>query len=104
MKVGHVNVNNLSNKLNYISNLLDVNCLDCLGISESWLTPDTSDSFVSLPNYNICRADSLSGSRIHGVAMYIRCNIKYLKIDCTVDNVLIVYLVDYCIYLVTWLI
>ena len=67
----HINVNNLSNKLNELNLFLNTNSVDFLGVSESWLTDDTPDSFINIPGYNIFRADCPENIRKHGVAVYI---------------------------------
>ena len=50
--VGHGNVNNLSNKVNHIKNLLEDNKVDILCVSETWLRADVFDSTVNIPGYS----------------------------------------------------
>ena len=81
--------------------LLINNNIDFLGISETWLTSSVENSFLSIPGYEIVRHDSPSQRRKHGVAVYLRNHLKFNIIDCNIDNVLIIYLVDLCLYIVT---
>ena len=97
----HVNLNSLINKLYHVNMLLNNNNIDFLGISETWLTNSVTDSFLVIPGYEIVRHDSPSQRRKHGVAVYIRNNLKFNVISCNVDNVLIIYLVDLCLYIIT---
>ena len=99
--VGHVNLNCLSNKLAHVEFLLKENKVDILGISETWLLPEVTDSFVSIDNYVILRRDDPSSSRKHGVAMFIRDDLKYERIECEMKNVIIIKLLICDIYVVT---
>ena len=101
LNIAHVNLNNLTNKTNFVYNFLCSSNVDILGISESWLTSEISDSSVLFPNYDIVRCDSLDGVRKHGVALYIRKSIKYIVIDCDLSNIVVVYLHDFHIYVIT---
>ena len=97
----HVNLNSLTNKLNYVKNLLQSQNIDVLGISETWLVSEVSDSFISIPGYNLIRADSPSGIRKHGVALYIKVNIQFDFISVTIPNVIVIFLPYYKLYVIT---
>ena len=101
LKICHVNVNCLSNKISHISNLLSTNCIDYIGISESWLTSELASSFLSIYPYVLCRADSPSQTRIHGVAVFIKNSIKFSEIPCPMKNVVISHLIDFNLYVIT---
>ena len=75
--------------------------IDILGISESWLNHEVSDSFLNIPGYEIARSDSHCGTKKHGVAVYIKRGCKYQIVDCNVNNVLVVYLTSYNVYVIT---
>ena len=45
------------------------------------------DSFISIINYDLMRADSLSDLRKHGIAMYIKNYFKYEILQVDVSNV-----------------
>ena len=98
---GHVNVNSLPNKLNEIFLMLSSHSIDLLGISETWLTEDTPSSFVGLPGFDLVRADSPGNVRKHGVAVYISSSIKFVRIDCSVSNVVVVYICSLDLYVLT---
>ena len=69
--------------------------IDVLGISETWLVSEVSDSFISIPGYNLIRADSPSGIRKHGVALYIKENIQFDFISITIPNAIVIFLPYY---------
>ena len=100
LKLAQVNLNSLVNKTNYVFNFLCVHNVDCFGISETWLTPETPDSYLSLPGYIVARSDNPHGIRKHGVAVYVRVGIKFTVVDCNVNNVLFLHLHDYNIFVV----
>ena len=101
MNVAHVNLNTLINKLNYVIPFLFHSNIHVLGISETWLNSDIHDAALMIPGFSILRADSPSGIKKHGVAVYIREYINYIKIDVCVSNVIVVYLCSYDLYIVT---
>ena len=72
LKICHVDLNSVINKLNCITNLLDSFNIDILGISESWLTPSIPSSFISISHYDFIRSDSPDSVKKHGVLVYIK--------------------------------
>ena len=82
-------MNCLTNKISYVNSLLFLNDVDILGISETWLTAATPDSFVNISGYEIVRSDSPDMSRKHGVAIYVKNNCKYGIIACNLGNVVV---------------
>ena len=72
MKIGHVNLNKLANKLYHVNSLLLENEISILGITQTWLTSEVPDSFVNLDNYKIERADNPGQAAKHGAAVFIR--------------------------------
>ena len=97
----HTNLNNLTNKLNELYIFMCANNVDFMGVTETWLTSETPDSFISLPGFNVVRSDAPGGIRKHGTAVYIRSNIKFTQIPCPVSNVVAVHLFILNIYVVT---
>ena len=57
-------------------------------------------SYVEISGYKIIRKDDPSNIRKHGVAIYIRNNLKFVEITCDIKNVLIVKLLEQDIYIV----
>ena len=94
-------ISNCPYKISYVSSLLNDFSLDILGISESWLTPGTPDSYVAIKNFNIVRNDNPQGIRKHGVLVYIRDKVKYNLVPCQLSNVVVVYLCDLDLYIIT---
>ena len=101
VNICHVNLNSLMNKVNNVHDLLNRFDVDLLGVSETWLTSDVPDSFVSIVGYDLVRSDNPSLIKKHGVVIYIRNEIKYLNVQCDIDNMVIVFLVDFDIYVIT---
>ena len=99
--MGHVNLNCLTNKVAYVELLMKENKIDILGISETWLISEVTDSFVSIENYVILRSNDPSSSRKHGVATYIKNDIRFEKIECELKNIIIIKLLDSDIYVIT---
>lgn len=100
VKTALANVNNLSNKLSYINDTLLSNSLDIFAVTETWLTPNIGDSFLSLSNYKIVRSDSPSGIPKHGVCFYVSNSINYVQVDCCCPNTCIIHLTTYNMYVI----
>ena len=75
LKLAHLNVRSLFNKLDEVLNLACTFDLDVLAITETWLGPNVDDGLIKLNNYRCVRRDrdGLSG----GVAIYLRNAIKF---------------------------
>ena len=95
-----INVNSLMNKLSELNMFVVFNNVDILGVTETWLTSDVPDSFVALPGYQIVRADVPGTVKKHGSALYIKFKYKFMQISCAINNVVVVYLIDFNIYIV----
>ena len=98
LNFANINLNCLTNEINLMQSFLTLNHIDLLGLSETWLTSEVSDSFVSIPGYHLIRSDSPSGRRKHGVALFIRDTIKYEQNVNISSNVVLVQLLDFNIY------
>ena len=93
-----INLNCLTNNIKLVQSFLTLNHIDHLGLSETWLTSDLPDSFVSIPGYNLIRSDSPSGVRKHGVALFVKDSIKFEQNVNISSNVVLVHLPDLNIY------
>ena len=100
LSIAHVNLNSLSNKVTHVANLLSNNSIDFLAMSETWLTNSSMNSILDIHNYEIVRSDSPSQRRKHGMAVYIRNCIKFTVVSCNVDNMLIIHLIEFNVYVV----
>ena len=88
-------MNSLFNKINDVNLFMISNKIDILGLNETWLNKDISDSFLNIPGYQLERADSPDNVRKHGVAFYIRIDITYQRVNLCIPNLIIVHLVLY---------
>ena len=57
IKLAHLNVRSLANKVADLQNWLSNNPYDLLGLSETWLTEEHSDSLFSIKGYKFERRD-----------------------------------------------
>ena len=70
LKIGHLNVNGLVNKLCEVQHLLDVVKFDLLGITETHLNSSISDDWIRVSGYNFVRNDR--DFRGGGVLIYFK--------------------------------
>ena len=101
INIAHVNLNCLTNKVNYVENMLKENNIDILGVTETWLVKEVNDSYIEIDGYKVVRSDSPSGIRKHGAAVYIKNNFKYAEVQCNLNNAVIIFLPDYDVYIAT---
>ena len=59
------------------------------------------DSFISIINYDLTRADSPSNLRKHGIAMYIKNDLKYEILQVDVPNVVVINFISYGLNVMT---
>ena len=81
-----VNLNSLLNKVSHVDYNLKSENIDVLGIAETWLINDISDSYVEINGYKLIRKDDPSNIRKHGVAIYIKNGLKNIEIECNLKN------------------
>ena len=74
MKIAHLNINGLLNKLPEVHNILDQASFDILGISETHLREDIPDEWININGYSFVRRDrdSVPGG---GVLIYFKANL-----------------------------
>lgn len=70
LKIGHLNINGLLNKLPEVKNLLNVVNFDLFGITETHLNSSTSDDWIRISGYNFARKDRTSCGG--GVLIYFK--------------------------------
>ena len=95
-----LNLNCLLNKVNLVSDLCDAREIDLFCMCETWLNSAVSDSVVSIPGYNIFRSDSPSGSRKHGVGIYVKDSVKVGRVVKDFGNTLSLYLSAFDVWIV----
>ena len=101
LRVGLVNLNKLLNKLSHVELLLSENNIDILAINETWLTSETPNSYVDIENYKIFRADTSSLIEKHGAPIYVRKNISCVEVGCPLENIVVVHLINFDVFVVT---
>ena len=69
------------------------------GISELWLTPSATESFINIHGILVARADSPNSSGKHSVVVFVN-KLKFYVIDYSMPNAVIVFLVDFCVYII----
>ena len=70
LKIAHLNINSLQNKLDEVKNMLNKSLFDSLFISETKLDGTTSDSFLQQPGYSTIRCDRKKG--VGGLIAFVR--------------------------------
>ena len=74
------NVRSLSQKIDELESVAEINQVDIICITESWLTPSCSNTMISLTNFIHFRKDRLF-SRGGGVCIYINAEIYCRKLE-----------------------
>ena len=100
LRFGFLNVNCLLNKLNYVSSLLTDFNLDIFGVLETWLLPSTPDSFVSICGYGVVRTDTAGNFAKHGVCIFIKNSITFVRVGCCCPNVCAIFLPKYKLHFI----
>ena len=73
LKIAHINVNGLYNKLNEIKFLLQETKLDVLAITETHLHKDINDDQLQIEGYCFCQKQSTKHGKQLGWLPYIFC-------------------------------
>ena len=76
LKLAHLNVRSLVNKIDDVRSLVDKNPFDIFTVSESWLNSSISDCEISFSGYTLVREDR-KNKRGGGTAIYVRDGIPY---------------------------
>ena len=79
LKIAHLNVNRLVNKLDGVRELMSAYIFDVLALSETWLSPKISDCKVTIPGYSVVQKDRTGSTKLNGggVLLYIRDNVPF---------------------------
>ena len=59
LKIGHINACSILKHIEEIDKILDETNFDILGVSETFISPNTPESLYQLPNYNFVNKSSL---------------------------------------------
>ena len=88
MKIGHLNVRSIIDKIDEIRLIISKTKLDLLCISETWLHEKINDNMINVPGYTIVRRDRNSNKRGGGVCIYVRSNMSFTCRDDLINDVL----------------
>lgn len=64
LRIGHVNVQSILGNKDVIDVLIKERNTDILCISETWLSPDTPNEHIVIPNYSVYRCDKGRGGGV----------------------------------------
>ena len=98
MNFGQVNISNLLNKVNFVFAFVKEHKLDVIAVSESWLVQSVS-SFVALENYFTVRGDVVGLTHKHGMSLYAKEKIQFVKVTAGCPNAAVVCLIDYDLWI-----
>ena len=76
MKFALKNLNNLSNKVNFVSIFSKAHNIDIFAITESWLQPHIVNAAVDIMDYILYRNDFPSPHPKFGVCVYVKKNLR----------------------------
>ena len=77
----HLNVRSLWSKIELLKHQIPKSNIPIFAISETWLTPSTTNNLINLPNYNFLRLDREIKKAGGGIGVYIRSDIIYTETD-----------------------
>ena len=71
--IGHVNVNRLRHKIDFVKNIIIKHKFSILAVTETWLDSEISDGEVAIDNYRLLRNDrsGRAGAAAESVCMFI---------------------------------
>ena len=76
LKIAHLNIQSLRNKVDHLNMLLHNSNIDCLCLTETWLTEDIDDTTLKIDDYIFCRIDRKDKGH-GGIACYIKESINF---------------------------
>ena len=82
LSVIHLNIRSLLSHFIELRRAAYINDFDVITLSETWLSPTDPDAALSLTGYDLIRLDRRNAiHRSGGVAIYVKSNIKYSKLE-----------------------
>ena len=94
MNIGYLNVTSLHTKLHFVKDLILEKSLDVTGISETWLSKNVPDSYISVKGYQLFSCDTDSTINKHSVCLFVSSSLKYTARDYFCPNIIAVHLRD----------
>ena len=87
LKVAHLNIRSIYNKIDSLKLLLNEKPFDIFTISETWLNSDITDGEISIPGYTFSRNDR-NGRSGGGTLAFVRDGIPYkIRTDLLSSNI-----------------
>ena len=77
LKIAHLNICSIVNKVDYLDILLHDNNIDIFCVSETWTESNIDDSELMINGYDFCRLDRANGMTHGGVMCYIKENLSF---------------------------
>lgn len=77
LKITHVNIQSITNKIDHVNLLLHNNNIDVLCLTETWLSDSIDDSELKINNYSFCRLDRLNDKSHGGILCYVKDGISF---------------------------
>ena len=77
LKIVHLNIQSMINKIDHIELLLHDNQIHILCLTETWLDDNIDNSDISINGYNVCRLDRNNGESHGGIVCYVRNDISF---------------------------
>ena len=81
LKIAHLNICSIINKLDYLDILLHDNDIDVFCISETWTENNIDDCELMISGYNFCCLDRSNGMTHGGVMCYVKDSLSFKQIS-----------------------
>ena len=89
IKIGHLNIRSIVNKITELENIIKTNSFDIFCITESWLNDYVSDNDVNIDGYVLLRRDR--PAHAGGVCLFVKSHLKFKsRSDIACSNVEII--------------
>ena len=85
----------------YVFNLMYDFKVDILSITETWLTHECSSTFVDISGFVFFRGDTAGTVRKHGAGLYVSKDLAPLLMDMHLPNIVLVYLSNLDLYIIS---
>ena len=87
LKIVHINIQSLKNKIDHLHIFMHFNDIDILCVTETWLKSDIDDNELIINGYNMCRKDRRSVDGEHGgIVVYLKEGIDFDDAQIDVEN------------------
>ena len=94
-------MNSITNKVQFLFNLIKEQGLHVVSVTETWLTEMCRSSFVQIPDFSLHRGDVSGSVRKHGAALYVCNSLKHVEVEVPIPNVAAVHLTDLDVFILS---